>query len=206
LKYAYKSKTPDELEALAELLLARFPSCLKNGRLDIESIVEAFPLRVVPRPGLYKLTILDAYLPHVGDVILIDADLSNDLPRYRLTLAEEISHRLLEPELWESGIPEGANIYELDAQMYDDIEGDAYRLARAILMPDKSFRERFNLLKSQLSVDDSVKEVKDLDCLTIEILAKEFEVPFNDCASRCAVLGICKGKIKKTEVPGAVIM
>lgn len=98
---------------------------------------------------------------------------------------------------------EGANIYELDAQLYDDIEGDADRLARAILMPDKSFRERFNLLKSQLSVDDSVK---DLDDLTIEILAKEFEVPFNDCAFRCDILGICKGKIKKTELPGAVTM
>jgi hypothetical protein len=202
LKYSYKAKNPDELEALAESLLARFPSCRKNGKTDIEAIVERFPIRIIPRPGLCKLTLLDAYLPHIDDVMLVDADLANDMPLYRLTLAEEISHRLLEPELWASGAPPGANIYQLDPQLYDTIEGDAYKLAIAILMPKEHFSERFTALKREFSVNPAVK---DADVQTIDSLAKEFAVTFNGCAYRCEVLGVCRGKIIKTKLPGSVV-
>jgi hypothetical protein len=204
LSYQYKSKSSDELEAIADALLARFPSCLKNGKPDIESIVEQYPLHIIPRPGLNKATVLDAYLPRVEGIMFIDSELSNDLATYRLTLAEEISHRELEPELWKSGVPKGANIFELDAALYDQIEGDAYRLAIAILMPKKWFCERFAQLKGQLSVDNSIKG-KDIDSLVIEILSKESEVTFNACASRCQILGISKNQIKKKQLPGSVV-
>ncbi|HEY5042806.1 MAG TPA: hypothetical protein VIK53_12465, partial [Verrucomicrobiae bacterium] len=94
-------------------------------------------------------------------------------------------------------------IYELDPQLYDDVEGDAYRLALAILMPAGYFRERFDSLKNQISV--AAKDPKDINPLTVEIMAKEFEVTFDACASRCHILNICKVQIKKPRLPGAVI-
>jgi Zn-dependent peptidase ImmA (M78 family) len=203
LSYNYKSKTPTELETISQSLLARFPFALKNGKPDIELLVEKYPLKVIPRVGLNKLTVLDAYLPRVDGIMLVDAELANDLPRYRLTLAEEISHRELEPDLWKAGVPVGACIYELDAQLYDDVEGDAYRLALAILMPALYFKERFQLLKNQITA--AAKEPKDINPLTVEIMAKEFEVTFDACASRCHILNICKVQIKKPQLPGSVI-
>ena len=203
MSYNYKSKTADELETISQSLLARYPFALKNGKPDIELLVEKYPLKIIPRVDLNKLTVLDAYLPRIDGIMLVDADLANDLPRYRLTLAEEISHRELEPDLWKAGVPVGACIYELDPQLYDDVEGDAYRLALAILMPAGYFRERFDSLKNQISV--AAKDPKDINPLTVEIMAKEFEVTFDACASRCHILNICKVQIKKPRLPGAVI-
>ena len=203
MSYHYKSKTPTELETLAQSLLARFPFALKNGKPDIELLVEKYPLKIIPRVGLNKMTVLDAFLPRNAGVMLVDADLETDLPRYRLTLAEEISHRVLEPDLGKAGVPPGACIYELDPQLYDDVEGDAYRLALAILMPKLHFKERFELLKNQISA--AAKEPKDINPLTVEIVAKEFEVTFDACASRCRILNICNVQIKKPQLPGSVI-
>jgi len=48
-----------------------------------------FPL---PRPDISKQTAIDAFLPRNPKYIVIDEDYGNDLPYYRLVLAEEISH------------------------------------------------------------------------------------------------------------------
>jgi Zn-dependent peptidase ImmA (M78 family) len=177
--------------------------CIKNGKPDIELIVEQSEIFIVPRPGLSKQTCLDASLPRIDRIMFVDGELSSDMPMYKLTLAEEISHRLLEPELWEKGVPEGADIFDLDADAYDHIEGDAYRLALAILMPQQVFVERFNCIKSELVAD---KCNGALDSLAVEMLNKEFQLTFNACASRGRHLGICQADLKKRQLPGAVVL
>ncbi|HEY5041423.1 MAG TPA: hypothetical protein VIK53_05415, partial [Verrucomicrobiae bacterium] len=81
MSYNYKSKTADELETISQSLLARYPFALKNGKPDIELLVEKYPLKIIPRVDLNKLTVLDAYLPRIDGIMLVDADLANDLPR-----------------------------------------------------------------------------------------------------------------------------
>jgi Zn-dependent peptidase ImmA (M78 family) len=97
----------------------------------------------------------------------------------------EISHRMLEPELWTNGVPKGANIYEIDKQTYDDIEGDAYQMALALLMPEGKFIERFRYhLAHIVTQGQSANNGNDKINYCVNSLTNDFEVTFNAVVSR----------------------
>jgi hypothetical protein len=203
LKYTYQSKTIDELESLANGLLAKYPHRIKNCWVDIEGVLEDMGIALLPRPGIQKQAAMDAFLPRHPGYVIIDEEYGSDLPYFRLIIGEEISHRLIEPELWSQGVPQGANIYEIDKQIYDDIEGDAYRMALALLMPQPKFTDRF-----RHHIKECLKNPQPLNnhiSYCVNALANDFEVTFNGVVSRGKLTGLFKGEIQKKELPGAVI-
>jgi hypothetical protein len=205
LKYCYESKTIEELEKLADGILRKYAKRVSGWRVDIEGILEDMGISPLPRPGIKEKTAIDAYLPRNPNYMIIDEDYIRDLPYFRLQIAEEISHRTLEPELWAKGVPEGANIYEIDKQIYDDIEGDAYRMALALLMPQSQFTERYRFhFEQSLKMNHNNLNEKNNYC--VNAMVGDFEVTFNAVVSRGRLTGLFKGEIKKKELPGAVIM
>ena len=137
--------------------------------------------------------------------MIIDEDYGNDLPYFRLTIAEEISHRLLEPELWTQGVPVGANIYEIDKNIYDDIEGDAYRMCLALLMPRDRYINRFQNHQLEALKVHPENHFDDKLSYCVDALSNDFEVTFNGAASRGNHIGLFQGQIKKKQLPGAVV-
>lgn len=206
MNYDYKSKTIEELEHLADSLLKKHPKRVNGYQVDVEGILEDMGISLLPRPGIKKLLAIDAYLPRNKNHILIDEDYATDLPYFRAVIAEEISHRVIEPELWTQGVPPGANIYELDKQAYDDIESDAYRMGLAILMPRKQYTERYNF-----HLEQSTKIIPKTPCddhkeFAIDKLSNDFDISFNAVASRGNHIGLFRGFIQKKALPGAVIL
>lgn len=206
MNYSYVSKSSKELESLAEGFLAPFFSFrVADGSIvpDIEWIIEKSGISIIPRPGLAKRTRLLGYVPRVDGIVLVDAELSEKQPRvYRFTLAEEIAHRLIEPDLWAQGVPKGANIFELDRDIFDSIEHDAFCLSLALLMPKQSIEAQSTALRQELT--GSV-ELRDLDWLLVERLADIFEVPLKMCAARCRHLKICSVDIKSKVPVDAIV-
>lgn len=204
-KYTYTQKTIAELENLANGLLAKYPKYIKGHEVQIEGILEQLGITPLPRPGIKKSTGVDAFLPRIKGVMIIDEDYGTDLPYFRLTIAEEISHLLLEPELWAQGVPEGANIYEIDKNIYDNIEGDAYRMALALLMPRDQYVSRFqeHQAKALKTYPQNHYNVRMEYC--IDALSNDFEVSFNGAASRGNQIGLFEGQIRKKELPGSVV-
>jgi hypothetical protein len=206
LKYSYQSKTNEELEGLAIGLLAKFPTRVKTCWVDIEGVLEDMGISLLPRPGIQKMASVDAFLPRNPNFVIIDEDYGTDLPFFRLIIGEEISHRIIEPELWAKGVPEGANIYEIDKQIYDDIEGDAYRMALALLMPETKFTERYRFHWAQIVEKiQTNNNYNDKINYCVNALANDFEVTFNAVVSRGRLTGLFKGIITKKELPGAVV-
>jgi Zn-dependent peptidase ImmA (M78 family) len=203
VNYTYRQKQQPELESIAERLWANNPGA-NNGFADVEELVESLGFIIFPRPGLAKATQLDGYVPKVKGMVLIDADLHSRSPeKYRVTLAEELAHLQLEPELWAQGVPPGARIYEVDRHIYDLIEADAYNLAMAILMPAVTTRQRFTAARHQVLADGGQINA---DWMTVEMLANEVKVPLRDCAHRCRKLGLCDIDIRAKPLDGAVIL
>ncbi len=207
MKYCYQSKSIDELEGLANGILQKYPDRVKPCWVDIEGILEDMGISLLPRPGIQKRCNVDAYLPRHPNYVVIDEDYGSDLPYFRLIIGEEISHRIIEPDLWKQGVPEGANIYEVDKQIYDDIEGDAYRMALALLMPQPKFTKRFRFHIDQiLEKFQNSNSLNDRIGYCVNALANDFEVTFNGVVSRGRLTGLFKGQITKKELPGAVIL
>lgn len=207
-KYQYTSKTIAELENLADGLLAKYPQRLKgpNGvQVDIEGVLEDFGITPLPRPGIKMRTAVDAFLPRQSGFMVIDEEYGSDLPYFRLVIAEELSHRILEPVLWAQAVPKGANIYELDKQIYDDIESDAYRMALALLMPRAKYTERFLLHLTEALKQSPSNHYDERLKYCIDGLSNDFEVTFNGAASRGNHIGLFQGQIQKTILPGAVV-
>jgi Zn-dependent peptidase ImmA (M78 family) len=205
-KYQYKSKTIGELENLARGLLVKYPKRIAACRVDIEGVLEDMGISLLPRPNIQRAACVDAFLPRDPNFVIIDEEYGTDLPYFRLIIGEEISHRLLEPELWATGVPKGANIFEIDKQIYDDIEADAYRMALALLMPETKFIERFRFhLEHILKQPQSSNNGNDKINYCVNALANDFEVTFNAVVSRGRLTGLFKGEIKRKELPGAVV-
>ena len=204
-EYTDESKAIADLEGLANGLLAKYPARVNGCQIDIEGILEDFGISLLPRPGIRKQTAIDAFLPRNGEYMVIDEDYGNDLPYFRLVIAEEISHRLLEPDLWSQGVPEGANIYELDKQIYDDIEGDAYRMALALLMPRAMYTERFLFHLTEAVRAAPLNHYDERLKYCIEGISNDFDVTFNGAASRGNHIGLFEGQIQKKVLPGAVV-
>jgi hypothetical protein len=204
-KYEYKSKTIAELETLANGLLAKYPRRVEGYQVNIEGLLEDMGITPLPRPGIKKLTAIDAFLPRDPNFMVIDEDYGSDLPYFRLVIAEEISHRIIEPELWAQGVPEGASIFEIDRHIYDEIEGDAYRMSLALLMRRESYVERFQAHFAATIKINPTNHYEEKVRYCIDALSNDFEVTFNGAASRGNHIGLFKGQITKKELPGAVV-
>jgi len=204
--YQYRAKTILELEALADGVLKRHAIRVNKCLVDMEGIVEDEGISLLPRPGIKKTLAIDAYLPRNPKYLLIDEDYGADMPYFRVVIDEELSHRVLEPELWSQGGPAGANIYEIDKQIYDDIESNAYRMALALLMPRESYIERFGFHLAEATAGGPVNSHDDRVRLAIDKLSNTFNVTFNAVASRGNHIELFKGFINKKQLPGAVIL
>lgn len=203
MNYTYRQKTQPELESIAKRLWTNCPHA-NNGFANVERLVESLGFTILPRPGLAKLSRLDGYVPKERGFVVVDAELSTLSPdRYRVTLAEELAHHQLEPELWDQGVPVGANIYELDKEIHDLIESDAYNLALAILMPADTTGERYSFALQQVMAEGPQINA---DWMAVEMLANEVKVPTRACAHRCRKLGLCNVDIVSKPIEGAVIM
>lgn len=109
-------------------------------------------------------------------------------------------------QIVKQGIPPGANIYELDRQIYDDIEGDAYRMSLALLMPPKPFTERFRIHHAEaFKIFSATNSAEDKINYCVNSLCDDFEVTFNAVVSRGRLTGLFKGEVKRKELPGSVV-
>src|SRR5262249_24456848 len=91
------------------------------------------------------------YLARDPRLIVVDEKIFTYPPRARFTLAEEVSHLILEYDLCKGGtLPTGADCHELSERQHFFVEKDAKSLASALLMPAAIFSESFNGKRREL--------------------------------------------------------
>jgi Zn-dependent peptidase ImmA (M78 family) len=147
--YHYQAKTDAEIEQTATAILARFPKRRLGLAVDIEGILEDLGMDLLPRRGVRPHA--EGYLARDPRIIVVDEKIFTYPPRARFTLAEEVSHLVLEYELWKGGcLPAGADSHELSEQQHFFVEKDAKSLASALLMPAAIFAEIFNAKRREL--------------------------------------------------------
>ena len=95
MSYVYRRRTRPQLKAIADKILARFPTRrIGEFAIDIEGIQEDFDLEIIYRPGLG----LDVagYIARDPRYIVLNEFALVHLPRARFTIAEEVCHKILE--------------------------------------------------------------------------------------------------------------
>jgi Zn-dependent peptidase ImmA (M78 family) len=186
----YRRKKRAELKRLATEVLEKCPTRRKDWAVDIEGIVEDFGLDLLFRS--LKGISVEAYIARATNVIVINQDYVHHRARYRFTVAEELSHRILEFKLLEPGkheIPEAKRVHELSDAEYRAIEADASCLAAEILQPEADYRQRFahyaeqHRLEGRLTGDALFKA-------TVRSVSHDFDVSLSSSAYRARVLGL----------------
>lgn len=149
MSYLYRARTDAEIEQTAAAILAKFPHRRLGLAVDIEGILEDLGLDLLPRRGFRHHA--EGYLARDPRIIVVDERIFAYLPRARFTLAEEVSHLILEYELWKSGqLPAGASSHQLSERQHFFVEKDAKSLASALLMPAAIYHEVFHLRRREL--------------------------------------------------------
>lgn len=149
MSYRYTAKTDAEIEQTAATILTLFPRRRLGLAVDIEGILEDFGLDLLPRRGFRQHA--EGYLARDPRLIVVDESIFTYPPRARFTLAEEVSHLILEYQLWKGGrMPVGANCHELSERQHFYVEKDAKSLASALLMPTAIFGEVFSGRRREL--------------------------------------------------------
>jgi Zn-dependent peptidase ImmA (M78 family) len=144
----------------------------------VEGIIDDFDLRIIPRPWNDSLGV-EAYVAKDPHVIVVNERLYSNAKRLRFTFAEELSHRLLEWDLWlKKELPKGAQSHELTAEQYQRIEYDAKKLAAEILMPSSVFEQQFKTHCRNLETQCATKKPNRGWLLRTvnDMLAGEFDV------------------------------
>jgi Zn-dependent peptidase ImmA (M78 family) len=188
VSYVYKQRSADEIRGIANQVLQRFPHRRRGKAVDIEGIIEDLGIAIIPRPfGSFSST--GAYLPKNPRLIVVNEGIFFSVPRARFTLSHEVCHRILEYELWQSGVlPEGADSHELSTEQYDLIESDARALAAEILQPEQLYRERFN---SHYQLLEKASVPRALAVSTaVESVAEDFEVERTSAYRRAREVGL----------------
>ena len=118
--------------------------------VDIEAIAEFdLGLNIFPFPNLQQTFDIEGFISGDLDVTYVDEFIYYQRPaRYRFTLAHEIGHYVLHPDLISSFHPQSvaewkAFILGIDEETYDWLEWQAYSFAAAILVPRISLRQNF---------------------------------------------------------------
>lgn len=171
-KAPYLSK--DELRQRAEQFLAdHHPG--RSIPVPIEFIVESqFGMDIVPVPGLQAGFDVVAFITKDLQEIRVDEYVyMNRLNRYRFSLAHELAHRILHPDLWSEidfhDIQSWKTVIEqsIPEREYGFIEFHANFFAGLVLVPPPELREQFaqciDLTKQHgLDVSDEATGAKDI--------------------------------------------
>jgi Zn-dependent peptidase ImmA (M78 family) len=181
VSYQYKKKSPESLEKIADTVRDLFPHRLdSNGlRWDVEGIIDDLNFRIIPRRWNDSLGV-EAYVARDAAVLIVREELYSNPRRLRFTLAEELSHKILEYKLWENKVlPAGAETKDLSALQYREIEKDAKALAAELLMPKESFKAQFKKHSWNLMTQCPAKSETDRNWFLTtlrDLLAGEFDV------------------------------
>jgi Zn-dependent peptidase ImmA (M78 family) len=154
VRYKYRRRSEAELRRIANKILETFPTHrLGDFAVDIEKIQESLGLEIIFRPNFGALPVAGYAAQDPNYIVLNELQLVY-LPRARFTIAEEVSHKILEWDLWQSSkIPEGAHAHHLTDKQHQDIEENARSLAAEILEPAAIFKVRFNHHHKQAEED-----------------------------------------------------
>lgn len=181
----------EEIRKEADSFLERYHPSI-TPPIPIDAIAERkLGLNIIPLPGLYNVWDMDGFL--YGDLssIAVDEDVfSHSNPvRYRFTLAHEIGHLILHPQLSRaSNIQDIATwktfVKALPEAIRGKVEYQAYCFAGLVLVPQKPLKqeveETIKLVKEKmekLSNDVRVYANSNFLQATIEeMVAIEFEV------------------------------
>lgn len=151
---------------------------LKEHRSDsilpvpIEEIIEFdLNLDIVPFPSLQRDFDIDGFISADLTCIYVDDFIFQNRPsRYRFTLAHEIGHLALHKDLIESFRPLSIGdwkdfVLQVDDEVYDWLEWQAYTFAGLLLVPRKFLSKDFSLqieaLKSKIELVKSKNLPKD---------------------------------------------
>jgi Zn-dependent peptidase ImmA (M78 family) len=192
-RYYYRSKTRSSLKGIARLVLERFGGKQEGYAVEIEAIVERLGFDIVYR-DMRGLPI-EGYIARKARTIVINQYFLLPITRFRFTLAEELSHHILEFQLWTRPnlrLPRGARVHELTSKQYGAIEWDAKRLAAEILQPEDNYRECFAAHREKLQ--HSGVEGDELLRSTISAVAADFQVSPRSAGYRAKVLGYISQK------------
>jgi Zn-dependent peptidase ImmA (M78 family) len=175
--------------------LAAFPTRrLGSFATDIEGILEDFGLEIIYR-GSLGLPV-EGYAARDPRYIVISEGWLHYIPRMRFTIAEELSHRILEFSLWNDGkkeIPSGARLHELSGRQFKDIESDAKALAGELLQPERLYKERFaHHEQEETKRNANVKGDQKLKNI-LRAVAEDFQVSPASAAFRGKVLNFIDG-------------
>jgi Zn-dependent peptidase ImmA (M78 family) len=175
VSYQYKSQSPDKLEAIAATIHREMADYCNGFVVDIEAIVENYKITILPRRGnLHRLAL--GYTARDPHFIVMSELTATHPPTYRCVVAEEVSHIILEWELYNGKpLPEGAEGHELTAAQHQLIETEAHYLSRAILCQKEHFLSQFEVHKSDSEKVDPTRP-KILRA-TVDLMAREFHVP-----------------------------
>ena len=185
MSYHYQAKTDAEIEQTAAAILAKFPARRLGLAVDIEGILEDLGLDLLPRRGVRLHA--EGYLARDPRLIVVDEKIFTYPPRARFTLAEEVSHLILEYELWKGRrLPVGVDSHELSEHQHFFVEKDAQSLASALLMPAAIFGEILNAKQRELRAAGA----PDLNALrqTLNHTAEVFQVSPKAAAVRALKL------------------
>ena len=188
-RYYYRSKSKAALKQIADLVLTQFAGIRQDWAVDIEAIVEGMGIDILYRE--MRGIPLDAYLARTPRTIVVNQYNLKPLTRFRFTLAHELSHHILEFQLWnEPGLrmPRGATYLELTPAQYRAIERDAGQLAAELLQPEDHYRERFATHKEELVKKAKVPEDQMLGTI-IHLVARDFDVSPRSAGYRAVILG-----------------
>lgn len=140
--------------------------------VPIEEIIEFdLSLDIVPFPSLQRDFDIDGFISGDLKCIYVDDFVYMNRPaRYRFTLAHEIGHFVLHKDLIESFRPLNIGVWkdfvlQVDDEVYDWLEWQAYTFAGLLLVPRKFLSKDFSLqieaLKSKIELVKSKNLPKD---------------------------------------------
>ena len=198
MSYIYRTKTDAELEQIADAIRKLFPKRRLSLAIDIEGILEDCGLDFLPRPGVRPHA--EGYLAHDPRLVVVDESIFTYMPRARFTLAEEVSHLILEYKLWSGGeLPVGADGHELSEKQHVLIEKDAGCLASALLMPAAEFAITFHVKQRELEATGA----SELNVLreTVKHVAEVFQVSPRAAGWRARKLRLISPEIVRALLP-----
>lgn len=175
----------DHLRKKAEAFLGQYyPD--RNIPVPIEMIVERdFKIDIVPVPGLQEAFDVVAFITKdLSEIRIDDYVFRSRYNRYRFSLAHELGHRVLHPEIFtELDFADIAGWKEVVAaispEQYSFLEFHANAFAGLILMPTAELRPIFFEVVSKVEKAIAGVDFSDLDTGVREIVEQQVANPFH---------------------------
>lgn len=175
-----------ELEEFAEIFIGKFHNPPDRLPVEIDLITERdLGVSIIDYSMLKERYGLEAFLALGKKTIYVDQNLMDSdsyTNRYRFTIAEEVSHRILHGDLFKDVEDVKGYFDVLDKIKHFQLAGmdkDAKYLASAILMPTAIFTKLATEYVTELSGSGSI-----LRCKVAGKLSKIFEVSFETASIR----------------------